>query len=192
MIDTYCRHFVQPTLITPVATLFASRHIQPKTITLFACIFGLTAAIFVATDHAYLGAFFLFLSGYFDCLDGTVSRLTRQESDKGALFDIFSDRLVEFAIIFALFWLHPYRATLCLAMLGSVLLCITSFLTVAIFTTDQGEKSFHYSPGIMERTEAFAFFLALILFPSAFVVLGSLFTLLVTFTALYRIKEFSR
>ena len=75
-------------------------------------------------------------------------------------------------------------------MLGSMLLCITSFLVVGIFVANDSHKSFHYNPGIMERAEAFIFFIAMMLWPSAFVGLAMLFSLLVTLTAIIRLTQF--
>ena len=83
-----------------------------------------------------------------------------------------------------------HRALWCFLMLGSMLLCITSFLVVGIFVANDSHKSFHYNPGIMERAEAFIFFIAMMLWPSAFVGLAMLFSLLVTLTAIIRLTQF--
>ena len=77
-------------------------------------------------------------------------------------------------------------------MLGSVFICVTSFLIVSLFIPNTGEKSFHYSPGIIERAEAFFFFSLMILLPQYFTVLSLIFSLLVFLTAFIRIKEFSK
>lgn len=52
------------------------------------------------------------------------------------------------------------------------------------------EKNFHYSPGVMERAEAFIFFIAMMLWPSAFGKLAALFSVLVLFTAGIRLHQF--
>ena len=76
----------------------------------------------------------LLISGYFDALDGTVARMAEQNSAKGTMIDIISDRIVEFAVIFALFLVNPlHRGVCCLLMLGAILICVTSFLVVWIF-----------------------------------------------------------
>lgn len=58
------------------------------------------------------------------------------------------------------------RGLWCMLTLGSMLLCITSFLVVGIFTENQSQKSFHYSPGLMKRAEAFSFFIAMMIWPA--------------------------
>ena len=141
----------------------------------------------------YLAVLTLIISGYLDSLDGTIARLTNRSSEFGSALDIICDRIVEFAIIFGLYLVNPVaRATTCLWMLGSVLICISSFLVVGIFTQNSSTKSFNYSAGIMERFEAFMFFIAMILFPKYFTYLGYTFTILVTMTALLRMREFAK
>ena len=77
-------------------------------------------------------------------------------------------------------------------MLGSILLCITSFLVVGIFTPNHSSKSFHYSPGLIERAEAFLFFIVMIFVPYYFTFFAFLFATLVALTALIRLWQFSK
>lgn len=103
------------------------------------------------------------------------------------------DRIVEFSAVLALYLFDPqHRATLTILMLGSILLCITSFLVVGIFSNNTSQKSFYYSPGIMERAEAFLFFIVMTLFPDYFNFLAAVFCFLVCLTALIRLFEFKR
>lgn len=54
------------------------------------------------------------------------------------------------------------------------------------------EKGFHYSPGLVERAEAFLFFIAMILYPRYFYLLAYLFTVLVFLTSYLPIRHFLR
>lgn len=135
----------------------------------------------------------LLLSGFLDILDGSVARFKNKTSQFGAVLDITGDRLVEFCVILGLYLYEPETRSLnCLLMLGSVLLCVTSFLVVGIFTPNQTDKGFHYSPGLMERAEAFIFFFLMIACPPAFSSLSYLFSTLVFLTAFVRLWEFKR
>jgi archaetidylinositol phosphate synthase len=193
MIDTYYRDQVQRLFITPVATKLAALQVSPSQLTGIALILGLSITPLLAFQHPYLAIVCLVLSGYFDTLDGTVARQNQSKSSTGAVFDIVSDRAVESAIILGLFLVDPTgRGLLAICMLCSILLCITSFLVVGIFTENESEKSFNYHPGIMERSEAFIFFGSMILFPSFFTALSISFTLLVLTTALYRVYQFAQ
>ena len=109
----------------------------------------------------------------------------------GAILDITCDRCVEFSIILGLYLVDPTsRPFLSFMMLGSVLVCVTTFLVVALFTPNESEKGFHYSPGLIERAEAFLFFGLMILFPPLFTPLAALFSILVFLTGLLRIRQF--
>ncbi|MCP3679332.1 MAG: CDP-alcohol phosphatidyltransferase family protein [Gammaproteobacteria bacterium] len=96
--------------------------------------------------HTLWAVTVLLLSGYFDALDGTVARASGRSSAQGTMLDIVSDRVVEFAVIFALFLADPLqRGAWCLLMLGAVFICVTSFLVVGIFHENTSHKGFHYS-----------------------------------------------
>jgi hypothetical protein len=79
-----------------------------------------------------------------------------------------------------------------LLMLGSILICVTSFLVVGIFLENTSQKSFYYSPGLIERAEAFLFFVLMILFSKAFSILAVIFSILVFLTAALRLYQFAQ
>jgi len=190
MIEQYIRHRYQQLLVNPIATRLG-HHVTPNQITILSGILGLLFLPTLLFHHIYLAITLLLLSGYCDTLDGTLARFNHQSSDWGSVLDIMTDRLVEFVIVFALWGVAPdQRGLVCLLMLGSMLFCITSFLVVGIFTENQSQKSFHYSPGLMERAEAFLFFIAMVVWPNAFTLLAYLFTGLVTYTAIIRLIQF--
>lgn len=190
MLETYIRPSYQRLLVDPVAGALGKR-ISAVQLTLLSGIAG-----FLILPCLYVGAkiaaiVLLLFSGYLDTLDGTLARLTQQACDWGSVLDITTDRFVEFIVIFALWMIAPeVRSFWIIMMLGSILLCITSFLVVGIFTANESEKGFYYSPGIMERAEAFAFFIAMILWPAYFSMLAFFFSLLVLLTAIIRLKQF--
>ncbi len=192
MIDSHYRAPFQKVLIEPFIPYFLKTDIHANQLTLLALLSGIAVIPCLAMGLNVLAVACLLLSGYLDVLDGSVARRRRETSSYGAVFDIVSDRIVEFSVVFGLYLVDPEsRGVLCMLMLGCVLVCVTSFLVVGIFEENEGEKSFHYSPGIMERAEAFIFFSLMILFPSFFGLLASVFILLVSLTALVRVKEFA-
>ena len=183
MIDSYLRSPYQR-ILDPIARIL---RLNPTLVTLI----GAACGIALIPASPPIAILLLLLSGFCDTLDGTLARLKKMSSPAGTLLDIVSDRLVESAVIIHLYLVDPTRGLFCLLMLASILLCITSFLCVGIFSENRSEKSFHYSPGIMERTEAFAFFIAMIALPSLFVPLSLAFATLVALTALIRVVQFS-
>jgi len=177
--------------VDPVLFFFIRAGVHPNVLTFFALIFGVMVAPLLAFGFSKGALFSMLFSGYFDTLDGSLARAINKQSDFGAFFDIVSDRIVEFSIILGLFLVDPgIRALPCILMLGSVLICVTTFLCVGVFQENNSNKSFFYSPGIMERTEAFFLFAIIIIFPGSFFIIGVLFSFLVFLTGAIRAYEF--
>ncbi len=192
MIEPYIRPLYQELLGNPLARLLG-RRLSPNKITVLGILTGVGIVPALFYDQPMLALILLVLSGLLDTLDGTVARLFYQPSPYGTALDIVGDRLVEFAIMLGLFLVSPEARSLdVLLMLGSILICVTSFLVVGIFSENSSHKGFHYSPGLMERPEAFIFFAAMILFPTSFHTLALLFSSLVGLTAFIRMVEFKR
>ncbi len=190
MIEAYFRHHYQKLLVNPVARRMGLK-MTPNQVTLLSGVLGILVLPAIIVNMPYLAITFLLLSGFCDTLDGTLARLNHSPSDWGSVLDIMTDRLVEWVVVFALWTVEPHsRGLWSLLMLGSMLLCITSFLVVGIFSANESQKSFHYSPGLMERAEAFLFFIAMILWPHAFSILACLFVGLVALTAVIRLMQF--
>ena len=190
MIETHLRPFYQKYCVDPIATRLPAS-LQPHRVTLFACLVGILTAPILIAGYPIFACCFLILSGYLDTLDGTLARQQNSSSPIGAVFDITADRIVEIAVILGLFDLDPVnRGWLSLGMLGAILVCVTTFLVVGIFAENTSSKGFHYSPGLIERAEAFFFFISMMLFPAYFTYLALLFILLVLTTSLLRVWEF--
>ncbi|ABO46649.1 CDP-alcohol phosphatidyltransferase family protein [Francisella tularensis] len=188
MIEQKIRPVFQRIFVDGIAK-FIAPVIAPNLITLISLIVGLVAAIAFFINQ-YLCIFLLLLSGYFDILDGSVARLQGSSSSFGTILDILSDRFVESFIIIAIFINQLDIAWVGLLMMMSIIVCISSFLLVGIFSQKESSKSFYYTPGLIERAETFIFFIVMILFPNIVVVLGLIYTLLVLWTTLYRCYEF--
>ena len=190
MIDSYYRSPYQKRIIHPLLKWNFIGRVSPALLTLIGLLFGLLVPFFLAWHFSFLALVALVASGFLDTLDGSVARSQKVTSNRGAVFDILADRAVEGGVILGLYFYDPTRSLLCLLMMGSILLCITSFLVVGVFQANTSEKSFHYSPGLIERAEAFIFFSLMILMPQFFTVLAILFVTLVLFTAALRTYQF--
>jgi len=131
----------------------------------------------------------LWFSGYLDAVDGAMARKSKLISKKGTLLDICFDRIVEllFIVVFALRHENAIFALLCLTC--SIVMSMTVFLTSGILIENNGKKSFRYQAGLMERTEGFIMFTAMILFSSVIKELSFLYAVLVLFTAFQRLTE---
>jgi len=193
MIDSYLRSPYQSAFVNPLLPRLARLNLSPHIYTWGALLSGLAIVPALYYQQSWLALSLLLVSGFLDTVDGSVARAKNQATPRGAIFDIVADRTVETAVIVGLFLVDPEtRGLLSLLMLGSAFLCVTSFLVVGIFIQNENYKSFYYSPGIMERAEAFIFFGAMILLPTLFIPLASLFSILVFATAIIRVWQFSR
>lgn len=192
MLDHTLRHHYQGVLIDPILP-YLTHQITPLSVTLLSGFFGLLFIPFLLINKTLIAISCLLISGYLDTLDGSLARYQNSTTNFGSVMDIIMDRIVEFSVVFALYLYNPsQRALWAILMLGSILICITSFLVVGIFTTNNSRKSFHYSPGLMERAEAFIFFIAMALLPAYFNALALAFIFLVCLTALIRLIEFKK
>ncbi|MHB1947878.1 MAG: CDP-alcohol phosphatidyltransferase family protein [Gammaproteobacteria bacterium] len=189
MLESILRPTYQVYIVNPIAKWVSK--FSPIKITFSSCLTGVIASFALMSNFLMLATIFLLISGFLDTLDGTVARLENKATNVGSVLDIMSDRVVELAIMLGLFAVDPVnRGWITLSMLGSCYLCITSFLVVGIFTPNESDKGFHYSPGLMERAEAFIFFIMMIWLPEYFYFLACLFSGLVLLTSYLRIKEF--
>jgi len=192
MLDSCFRSFYQTFLINTLLPRMLHYKLSPHLFTLAALLFGIGTLPALYFSQPFAAITLILLSGFFDTLDGSIARAQNQTTAQGAVYDIAADRVVESSIIIGLYFVDPEtRGLPCLLMMASAFICVTTFLVVGIFLKNKGEKGFHYSIGIIERTEAFLFFVAMILFPSLFFVFASAFSILVSLTALVRVWEFS-
>ena len=189
MIEQHIRPLLQAVFIDSVAKLLIKK-CNPNTITILSFLAGLLSALSLSVNY-YLCVVLLLLSGYLDLLDGSLARLQGCSSQLGTILDILSDRFVESFIIIAIFiYQQPNIAWVGLLMMMSILVCVSSFLLVGIFSQNSSQKSFHYSFGLIERAETFIFFIIMILFPISVFYLGLIYTILVLWTTFYRCYEF--
>lgn len=191
MLEQYCRTQFQAYCVDPFLDVLEDI-MTPIQLTYLAIIMGVIAIPLIAYQFKVIATILLLVSGFLDIVDGSLARNNGTSSDYGAVLDIVADRIVEFSALFGIYLVAPIqRSTLTILMLGSVLICITSFLVVAIVSDNQSEKSFYYSPGLMERAEAFIFFILMIWLPQYFSFLSMSFIVLVSYTALKRVYDYS-
>lgn len=194
MLERLCRDAYEKYLIAPLLKIPAIHRCNPMHITTAACLIGISIAPLLYFGHTTAALLALLISGFLDTLDGSLSRYQNSNCALGAVWDIVCDRAVEFSVIFGLFLIDSENRALCtIGMLGSILLCISSFLVVGIFSEDKADKkkSFYYSPGIIERAEAFLFWIVMITVPKSYILLSWTFVFLVLLTTLIRLCQFS-
>ena len=127
------RELLEP-ILTKIGTIFASIGLSADFWTGLGLAVSLLAAIAYASNTfldvdwrpwnftAVIGGVFLLLSGFFDIVDGSVARITKRISKKGAFLDSIFDKLAE-VIIFGSIALGQLADSFwCLVALGMSLL----------------------------------------------------------------------
>lgn len=190
MLERKFRDAYQIVFINPILKLCSDK-ITPNKVTILSGIAGVLVIPGLVTGHIWLGVFFLLLSGYFDTLDGSLARLQNKATQIGSALDIVMDRFVEWAVVFAFYLVDSNRAILCFFMLAANMICVTSFLVVGIFVEQNSNKSFFYHEGLMERAEAFIFFVLMMIFPDYFIPLAVIYIFLVFLTAFLHLQFFN-
>lgn len=153
MLDTHARRFVDP-LIAAVACGLQRLGLSANLVTVLAMLLGVGAAGLVAADFVWIGIGLLWLSGLLDASDGTLARMTRS-TPIGAIMDITFDRIVEVSMVVALAWRFPEARLALVVLAGTIAIAMSLFLSIAAALRNATVKSFHYAPGLGERTEAF-------------------------------------
>jgi archaetidylinositol phosphate synthase len=127
------RVFLEPSLIK-IGQMFASTGISANTWTGISLAVSVLAA-FVYSSNGFLsftwtpwnsaavaGGIILLISGFFDIVDGSVARITRHVSKKGAFLDSVLDKIAEVAIFGGIAFSELADSLWCLVALGLSLL----------------------------------------------------------------------
>lgn len=186
MIDTYARGYFSK-LFLAIAKLLLSLHVKPLHVTVFSLFIGVVGAIYFYVGLHITSLILLWLSGFMDVLDGELARLSNQSSQKGALLDIFFDRIVEISYIFAFIGTASSESLLVLSC--TIILSMTLFLSVGAMSQKESKKAFYYQAGLIERTEGFILFSLMIMFADFSTYIAYLFAFLIFLTVGQRLKE---
>jgi archaetidylinositol phosphate synthase len=190
MLDTNARKYIQP-LLDAIARGCQRAGISANTLTIIGMLVGVVAAGLVATGY-YVGGFaVLWLSGLIDAADGTLARLSKP-GPLGAILDITFDRIVEISMIVALAIRFGDARFELLILAGIIAIAMSLFLSIAAAVANTSIKSFHYAPGLGERTEAFICLSLMILDHTRLVLWTWVFIGVIAFTMLQRVYHVHR
>jgi len=198
MLDSRLRPLIDPPL-NRLGGWLAHQGVRADWVTALGLMLGLGAALAVWGGLWLVALALVLASRLADGLDGAVARAT-EISDFGGYFDIFADFTFYAAIPLAFVLADPAANGAAGAfLLASFYVNAASFLGFAILaekaqmrTDAQGRKSIYFSNGLLEGTETIVFFVALCLFPAAFVLLALVFGALCLLTAALRLVAAAR
>ncbi len=189
MLDTRARRHLDP-LLQRLAGFLLRRGLRANQVTVLAGLTGVAAGPLIALHQPGAALAALWCSGLLDALDGQMARQVGRPTARGTLLDITLDRLVEGAVLVGLAGRDPQAALPLLVLAVSFILSLTVFLTTGALVQNRPMvKSFYYQAGLMERTEGFLAFTALILAPAYQAPLCYVAAALVLFTVGQRALE---
>ena len=193
MIDHKLRPLIDPPL-GAMGRWLARGGLSADQVTLLGLALGLAAALCIACGQFWAALVLILASRLADGLDGAVARATRP-SDFGGYLDIVSDFTFYAAIPLAFVWHDPATNGLAGAfLLAGFYVNGASFLAFAALAEKrrmqsraQGEKSFYFSPGLLEGFETIAFFVVICVAPAHFATLALIFAALCCLSAALRL-----
>ncbi|MGI9355788.1 MAG: CDP-alcohol phosphatidyltransferase family protein [Rhizobiaceae bacterium] len=195
MLDAGIRKIIDPALNAGGRWL-AAREVTANAVTWAGFGIGAAAAIAISFSWFWTGLVLLLLSRICDGLDGAVAR-AGLKSDLGGFLDIVLDFAFYGLIPVAFILVDPVAN----GIAGSLLLLSfygngASFLTFALMAEkrgigeeERGSKSLFYTTGLTEATETIAAFVLMCIFPSWFDVIAYVFTAMVVFTTVNRLRQ---
>lgn len=189
MLDTHARRLVEPLLNAIARTLYRAG-LTANAVTVAAMLIGVCAALCVAANWVWTGIALLWLSGLLDAADGALARMTHADAF-GAILDITCDRIVEIAVVVALAWGHPEARFMLVVLAGAIAVAMSLFLSIAAALRNHSVKSFHYAPGLGERTEAFICLSLMIAGANYLTAWTSLFVGVIVYTMAQRLRHAS-
>ena len=179
-----------------IAKLFL-KFISPNHMTLIGFSFGILMCLTIIIDQYLIAIIFLFLNRLSDGLDGAMARL-QTPTPLGGYLDIVLDFLIYGGFVLSFGITEQNNTFLSMILLFCYIGTGSTFLAKAAILpsltkqnlNEEMPKSFHYAVGLVEGTETIIFMFLCLLFPSLFIYLASIFSLLCIITIVFRIIVF--
>jgi phosphatidylglycerophosphate synthase len=192
LFDAQIRPFMDR-LLDPVGRGLAARGVKANHVTIVGVLFGLSAAACVAFQMFGIAFWLILLNRVADGLDGAVARGCGS-TDFGGYLDIVCDFVFYSAIPFAFAVARQENALASAFLIFSFIGTASSFLAFAILaekyhisTEIRGKKTFYYLGGLTEGTETIILLLAMVIWPSYFILMAFGFGFLCWVTTITRI-----
>ena len=179
--------------LNPVGRGLAACGVTANLLTIIGALFGLFAAICVASQLFGIAFWLILLNRVADGLDGAVARASGS-TDFGGFLDIVCDFIFYSGIPFAFAFVRPENGIASAFLIFSFVGTATSFLAFAILaekhnisTAIRGEKTFFYLGGLTEGMETILLLLAMVIFPHYFIPMAFGFGFLCWITTMTRV-----
>ena len=179
-------------LVKSVAKILSKIGVTPNLATfIMLCfsVFSLIALVFFS--NLLLFSIFIFLTGFFDGVDGAIARITRKATIFGGFFDSVMDRMSEFVIFFALL-VYCWNSFLW-GFINMKIIIIVSFLSSIMISYLRARAEVFFKGdfdfGLMARSERLFYLVITMMIANFYDIVNEflfIFMLLVLATAFFR------
>ena len=152
MLSSKVGHSLDPLILRVYQFFFRGRVVKPNLLTVVGLFFGFICLVLTISDRLLLAGLALFISGFFDLLDGAVARQYGRVTAYGGFLDSVLDRYTDLSVAFGVFVYFlrqgedlPYAILTFVAAIGIV---IVSYIRARAEAASLQCKS-----GLLERSE---------------------------------------
>ena len=151
MVGSKIGHSLDPLIVRIYQFFFRDKLVKPNLLTVVGLLFGFLCLIFTVNDRLLLAGLALFVSGFFDLLDGAVARQYGRVTAYGGFLDSVLDRYTDLSVAFGIFIYFSRRDDLLFAILTVV--AATGIAIVSYIRARAEAASLHCKGGLLERPE---------------------------------------
>jgi phosphatidylglycerophosphate synthase len=102
LISSRIGHSLDPLIMRVYQFLFRGRLVSPNILSVGGFILGLVSLVFIVKGRLFIGGLALFVSGFFDVLDGAVARAHGRVTPYGGFLDSVLDRYTDLGVAFGI------------------------------------------------------------------------------------------
>ncbi len=179
-------------LVKSVAKILSKIGVTPNLATfIMLCFSVFSLIVLVFFSNLLLFSIFIFLTGFFDGVDGAIARITRKATIFGGFFDSVMDRMSEFVIFFALL-VYCWNSFLW-GFINMKIIIIVSFLSSIMISYLRARAEVFFKGdfdfGLMARSERLFYLVITMMIANFYDIVNEflfIFMLLVLATAFFR------
>ena len=151
MISSKIGHSLDPLLVRVYQLFFRDTIVKPNLLTVIGLLFGFICLIFTVANRLLFAGLALFISGFFDLLDGAVARQYGRVTAYGGFLDSVLDRYTDLAVAFGIFVYFLNQGDSFFAVLTFV--AATGIVLVSYVRARAEAASLRCKSGLLERPE---------------------------------------
>lgn len=151
MISAKIGHALDPFILKIYSLFFKGSKLNPNVFTICGLFFGIVTSFLIAFNQLVVAAVFLFVTGFFDLMDGALARSTNKVTIFGGFLDSVLDRYTDLFMMLGVFIQFLFN--------GDIFYAIVSFfasigIAIIPYAKARAEaSSVKCNTGILERPE---------------------------------------